>query len=123
MPVCPTVISLRVAEYAPEGLARGALASTHMPTGSITVYYDRLEPIVRAWPRLAPALLSHVFAHEIAHVLQSRKQHSETGILKAFWNREDFLTMLSQRFFFTPSDADEIRAGVANSCRNPRHTE
>jgi hypothetical protein len=51
--------------------------------------------------KFGPALLSHVLAHEIAHVLQGVSRHSESGILKARWDREDFFLMQQHRLNFT----------------------
>jgi predicted Zn-dependent protease len=82
------------------------------------VYYDRIEPTIQVWPGLASALLSNVFAHEIAHVLQSLNRHSDTGILKAHWARDDFLMMLTHRLSFTPLDVGLIRSGIADACGN-----
>ena len=50
-------------------------------------------------------------------------RHSDAGILKAHWTRDDFVMMLNQRLAFTPLDAELIREGIAGSCRNSGNTE
>jgi hypothetical protein len=115
---CSRVINMAIVPSAPERIPPGVLASAHLESASIVVYYDRIEPTIQVWPGLASALLSNVFAHEIAHVLQSLNRHSDTGILKAHWTRDDFLMMLTHRLSFTPLDVGLIRSGIADACGN-----
>jgi hypothetical protein len=60
-----------------------------------------------------PGLLAHVLAHEIAHVLQGIARHSETGIMKASWNKEERYEMERKPLSFTAGDGDLIRAAMA----------
>jgi hypothetical protein len=55
------------------------------------------------------ALLGHVMAHEIGHVLQGVVRHSEEGVMKTNWTSEEVLRMVTRRLSFTSSDADLIR--------------
>jgi hypothetical protein len=75
------------------------------------VFYDRVQ---RAAPdsRQLSALLAHVMAHEIAHLLQGLIRHSETGILKAQWSPTDCARMADFPLMFTRVDAILIRHGV-----------
>ena len=57
----------------------------------------------------APRLLAYVLAHEIAHVLQAVDRHSETGVMKASWDKGDYFSMGRGRLKFTPSDIGLIR--------------
>jgi hypothetical protein len=59
---------------------------------------------------LGPTLLGHVFAHEMVHVLENVPRHSEFGILKANWVRDDFDTMAMHPLPFAPEDAAMVRA-------------
>jgi hypothetical protein len=79
----------------------------------ITVIYDRIEPIVRTWPTLGPMLFAHVFAHEIAHVLEGSGVHATTGVMKAHWVRDDYLQMSMKPLSFTPADVILIQRGLA----------
>ena len=82
------MVIIEVAERTPKELLPGALAfATPYDRTHITVFYDRVELAVHA--NTVPALLAHVLAHEIAHVLQSIKRHSEEGIMKARWDAHD----------------------------------
>jgi hypothetical protein len=42
------------------------------------------------------------------------ERHSETGIMKANWETEDFNQMSSMRLAFTKEDVNLIRLGLAN---------
>jgi hypothetical protein len=68
----------------------------------IVVFYDRIQETVG--PSGAPHLLAYVVAHEITHILQGVSRHSDTGIMKAFWNSEDIFEMGRGSLGFAPSD-------------------
>ena len=68
----------------------------------IVVFYDRIQEIVGRSG--APHLLAYVVAHEITHILQGVNRHSDTGIMKASWNSEDFFEMGRGSLDFAPSD-------------------
>src|SRR5262249_867355 len=50
--------------------------------GCVTVFMDRLKPIVDHSPTAPAFLLGHVLAHELGHALQGVQRHSATGVLK-----------------------------------------
>jgi hypothetical protein len=110
------VIVLTIAEFAPRDLDPGVRGVTELNDGSITVFYDRIRPMLANWPGLVPTLLAHVFAHEIGHSLQGLKRHSETGTMKPYWTIADYRAMQDGQLRFTPLDADLIRAGMAANC-------
>jgi hypothetical protein len=57
------------------------------------------------------ALLGHIIAHEIGHVLQGVVRHSEDGLMKESWTSQETLNMHTRRLSFTKSDADLIHRG------------
>lgn len=63
-----------------------------------------------------------MLVHEITHLLQSCDHHSETGVMKARWNDQDFAAMQSRTLAFTDDDVDLIRAGLSKR-RNTPHAE
>jgi hypothetical protein len=77
----------------------------------IVVYLDRVEATVDS--RRAPVLLAHVFAHEITHILQGCNYHSDSGLMKAHWDYDDYRDMAWRPLQFTPYDIDLIRDGMA----------
>lgn len=95
----------------PRSRLPGALACALPFEGvHVEVFLDRMrgapEPI-RA------LLLAHVLVHEITHLLESTDRHSETGVMKAHWDRGDFARMTRQSLGFTPLDVALIHQGLA----------
>lgn len=88
----------------------GALAYTRLADARVEVFFDRI--IADAAPIIAPNLMGHVLAHEIAHVLEAVVRHSEEGIMKAHWTPNDYEHMYPSFMQFAPEDVTLIRAGV-----------
>src|SRR5208283_4172134 len=111
----PVTIRVQFSEAAPAGASPNALASA-LPFGkdgvTINVMYGR---ILKAAQRSSeqPAILAHVLAHEIAHVLQGTSRHSETGVMKAQWNGHDYDAMEQHPLEFTPFDVNLIQNGLS----------
>jgi hypothetical protein len=55
-------------------------------------------------------LLGHVIAHEITHILQGVPRHSETGVMKARWERKDLQALVDHPLRFAPVDEALIHA-------------
>jgi hypothetical protein len=108
-------IVIRLAAHAPSHFRKGTLAYA-LPFARegvrITAFYDRLEPILEDHLAFAGSILGHVLAHEIAHVLERVDSHAETGLMRAHWSEEDFLSMKFHALGFTPEDARFIRDRV-----------
>jgi hypothetical protein len=109
-------IGIRMVERAPLSQARRALASAR-PYGSsgslISVYEDRVQPLLNDFPSLSRVLLGYIFAHELAHMMQQTNDHSDSGILKAQWSNADYFAMRDHQLGFTDLDSDRIRDGLA----------
>ena len=74
----------------------------------IHILYNR---VLRSVPReVAPALLGHVMAHEIAHVLERLDRHSATGVMKAAWVTSDYDAIAKRPLAFEPDNVEAIRA-------------
>ena len=98
----------------PEGFHPGALAYAmpYAQTGTrIHVLVDRLHVLVSK--PLGGALLGHVLAHELAHVLEGSAHHSEAGVMKARWDNGDLEQMTRRPLSFSAEDAAAIRSGLA----------
>ena len=77
----------------------------------ITVFYDRVEQTV--FPSAVPTLLAHLLVHEITHILQGIARHSESGVMKPHWDRNDYMAMEKKPLPFTEKDVDLIHRGFA----------
>ena len=63
----------------------------------------------------ADEILGLAAAHEIGHLLS--QSHSDRGIMRPSWNREDFGVSPQGAFKFTPDQANQMRAEVATRGR------
>jgi hypothetical protein len=107
-----------------DGFYPGALgyAMPYAQKGTrIHVLVDRLHILVSK--PLGGALLGHVLAHELAHVLEGFTHHSEAGLMKARWDNGDLEQMTWRPLSFSSEDAAAIRSGlakiIASSTRQP----
>ena len=103
------VIAVSLSTHTPENLLPGALAYALPYEGvHIEVFYDRMS---NASDDLLPHILAHVLVHEITHILQGIDRHSESGIMKAHWEGNEYLHMDSRPLAFTKEDIDLIYIG------------
>jgi hypothetical protein len=92
-------------------ISAGARASARpfQPTGKrISLYVDRLMPILED-RYLASAVLGHVLAHEIGHVLLRDDNHSADGLMKAVWTTREQTAMLRQLMRFSEDQSERLR--------------
>jgi hypothetical protein len=59
------------------------------------------------------ALLAHVLAHEITHVLERMDRHSADGVMKAHWDAQDFRNLTWHSLPFAAEDVAQIHRGIA----------
>ena len=91
--------------------AAPALASSFPYEGvHINVFYDRVKQTVV--PELGPTVLAYVLVHEITHILQGTSRHSDTGVMKARWNNQDYRDMRYKHLSFAESDVRLIQMSV-----------
>jgi hypothetical protein len=98
---------------------RGAMVFANLfdPVGVVTVMYDRILFTTERVPEVRPALLAHVLAHEIGHLLMKTNGHSPAGLMKENWSAGDCARMAHRPFAFSPADADMIRLGLGLATR------
>jgi hypothetical protein len=108
---CAGGIVMSLAENIPESSHPGALgyALPYERGSRAVVFLDRVRTSVS--PSAAPALLAHVMAHEIVHILQGVAQHSETGLMKERWEYSDYVEMQRRPLRVAPSDIQLIERG------------
>jgi hypothetical protein len=90
------------------------------------VFWDRLPP--QNETEGMAGILAHVLVHEITHILQGVRRHSESGVMKAGWARAEYNEMAFQPLPFTKTnvilihkglDARDARDRAANSPPSP----
>ena len=106
----PGLIAIRITTGASASDYPDALAYSRLGENRVEVFYDRVAKMVE--PPLLPRLLGHVLAHEIAHILEGVNRHSEKGLMRAHWSRDDYEQMRPGLMQFTPEDVELIRAGA-----------
>ncbi|HKD09830.1 MAG TPA: hypothetical protein VKB79_28245 [Bryobacteraceae bacterium] len=100
-----------VSSSTPEDLHPGALAYALPFEGThIVLFYDRVLSSVGA--STIPALLGHVLAHEIVHILEGVNLHSASGVMKERWNIVDYVDMRRGGLKFTRDDIELIDRGM-----------
>ena len=110
-------LAIEIVPYAPTSINDGALAMAR-PYGDssvhIMIFYSRVAPLLREHDSAQAKILGHVLAHEITHVLQGMARHSETGIMRARWTRDDYSQMGVGGLRFGAEDVRFIRLGIAS---------
>ena len=90
---------------------RGALAYALPYQGiKIVVFVDRVRHMNE--PQVRGIVLGHVLAHVIGHILQGVVWHSDAGVMKAVFTKEDTGQMAHRPLSFLPDDEKLIHAGI-----------
>ena len=69
-------------------------------------------PLGRLLLEREQAILAHVLAHELGHILQGTDWHAETGVMQANWRAADYETMQRGPLAFTAEDIRLIGRGL-----------
>jgi hypothetical protein len=81
--------------------------------GAVAICYTNMK-----WAEcnrdFAARYFGSVLAHEIAHVLARSDLHSQTGLMKAQWTREDYDLMMCGLMRLEGIDVELIRRGLAD---------
>ncbi len=109
---CPQgAIRISFSDGADAKFLPGALAYARPYEGThIRVLYDRLKQQNEQSQWLI--VLAHVLVHEITHILQGVSQHSESGVMKASWEKADLYEMAFKPLPFTQKDVELIHKGL-----------
>jgi hypothetical protein len=89
----------------------GLAAGNEVQSGTVAyVFYDRVRNLsVRYEQHRRGGVLGHVMAHEIGHLLLPYGTHSETGLMRADWSRDDLEHAAHGTLLFTREEAGLIR--------------
>jgi hypothetical protein len=78
----------------------------------VEIFYNRIR--AGGGDSQAASVLAHVLVHEITHVLEGVKRHSETGIMKAHWEAKDWRAIRCAPLPFADDDIRLIHAWAAH---------
>jgi len=89
----------------------------------VYVFYDRVKDLARrqvadkvrglvAVRAGTGQILGEMIAHEIGHVLLNLPSHTETGIMRGYWDLKDLQLVAYGSLLFTKQQAEVIRAEV-----------
>lgn len=88
------------------------------PACELTVFYFRVDELAAEGHR-AEFLLGHVIAHEAAHVLIG-PGHSEDGIMRREWSREELRRMsLGLQMSFSSAQSKQLQEAVLRRTKPP----
>jgi hypothetical protein len=81
-----------------------------------TIFYDRVEDLTLV--NTPSTVLGYAIAHEMGHLLLGKtltggRYHSDSGIMRAKWDRNDLKGRTESRMEFAPEDAERLRTRVA----------
>ena len=106
------MLGMRWVERAPATTTPLAIAAAtpFQYTGTrIVLFTDRVRDTLRQDDFIGVAVLGHVLAHEIGHVLLGNDEHADGGIMKAYWSASDKTGMRHRPLRFTNNEADMMR--------------
>lgn len=90
-----------------------ASAQPFQATGvRIMLYSDRLAPVLQQERNLAAAILGHILAHEIGHVLLRHNNHATEGVMKQSWCDAEVRAMRVRPLRFTDYQAAQIHESL-----------
>jgi hypothetical protein len=76
-----------------------------------TIFYDRIESLGKGGD--LSNLLGLAAAHELGHLLLGSKAHTDEGIMRPNWTRNDLQRHLQKGFLFTSEQAETIHGRVS----------
>lgn len=111
-------IDIAFAQKAPSNLPGSAMAIAH-PFSSggvrIIVFWDRVQSMHQVnTSSTLRAVLGHVLAHEIGHILIGKYEHSVTGLMKARFSHSDEGWMSKEPLPIEPSDIEAMQSNLDN---------
>jgi len=79
-----------------------------------TVFYDRIERMHAERHTGLAALLGHVLAHEVGHLLLGSNAHAQSGIMFANWQSRELRQLVMGHLLFSADQAANLRARLRN---------
>src|SRR5579859_6418575 len=110
----PADVELRILAQPIRNMFQGDPLGYAIAPEMANVYYQKAMLFVggKGSGFAGQAILGCVMAHEIGHLLLGSNSHSDSGVMRATWERDDMLPRFMGRRLFTPAQAKLIRAEV-----------
>jgi hypothetical protein len=112
----PTTLQLRIAARSTNAQISGFGIALPALDGGFSkhaiVFYGRVEELVRLADSTRVAVLGHIMAHEIGHLLLGPGSHSSEGIMQFPWTKKEVGLADKGWLRFTQHQAERIRAEV-----------
>ena len=87
-------LRLQLLPYAPHGIAMGTLGFS-LPCAAFgidsTIFIDNCEGVTYQTPASFSKVLAYAMAHELGHVLLRSSEHTQTGLMRARWDKAAWL--------------------------------
>jgi len=113
---CRAPVGIEFDRGEPTAARRGALAYATPYAGSSAQIHVFPEVIVvHNGNREDVALLAHVVAHEIGHVLERMDRHSASGIMQEHFSPEEIDQMSRRPLSFSEDDVEFIHQGLESA--------
>ena len=78
------------------------------------VLWERSKKMAESSGVPAGIILGHAMAHELGHLLFHSIEHSQMGIMRSRWGKEDLLRAQNGTLLFTTEQATTMRPGLMN---------
>ena len=83
-------VSIRLLPHAPRGVTTGTLGFS-LPCAAFgidsTIFVDNCEAVTYPGSALFGKVLAYAIAHELGHLLLRSSEHSQTGLMRARWDK------------------------------------
>ncbi len=117
--VAVNILPRRMAER--EGFASQVFGAAIPEAGIAKIFFHRVEKLARtSWRTVrvsVAAVLGHVMAHEVGHLLLGHNSHSLDGIMHVPWDQSRLIMALQGRLLFDSAQVKKIQNNVARRNR------
>jgi hypothetical protein len=116
-------IALEITVAPAFGQRKNTILGTAQPLAreglNVRVFDDRIQDTAMRENRTHAAVLAHVIAHEIGHVLLRANAHSRRGLMSALWTDYEYGIIDRGLMFFTADQSKAMRMALSGAgCAN-----
>jgi hypothetical protein len=87
---------------------------------NVMIFNDRVKRIALQANRPYPAVLAHVIAHEIGHVLLRTHSHAKSGLMSSQWNDQEYNRLANGVLLFSHAESKQLlRTLHRDACASP----